>query len=213
MNCRYLVSLTALLVAACATPNVSQDYRLNPSSNDGVVMGSVTYSGRYSGYSVEFRQVPTGQTGRFQTGESVALIPQVPKGDFGSAAPRGTVFAAALAAGDYEIYEWKVGSGYANVRSTAPFSIRFKVEPGKLVYLGNFHFTQTSGMGLMVTGAMLSYAEKHERDIAAFKAKFPALAEFPIAYAVAPGTNEEWLGGRSSTTITVPVFVPIGKGR
>lgn len=211
MSGRSLALTFVVLLAACATPNVEQDFRLNPASNEGVVAGSVTYSGRYSGYSVRYRHLPSGTSGKFETGQGVALIPYVPKGDFNDATLRGNVFAAALPAGDYEIFRWSVGSGAANVGPTVPFSIRFRVEPGKMVYLGNFHFTQTSSMGLTVTGATVTYRESIDRDLPIMKAKFPAFADVPIGYSIPRGTSQENVGGQFTTTITVPVFVPLRK--
>lgn len=200
------VTLTAAL-SACAAQSITQDYTLTAEAREGVVTGSVSYSGRYSGYYVHYRQLPGGVRGEFSFGSSVAVVPD--KGDFSEPGLRGSVFAKALPPGEYEVYRWSVGSGYATVASTEPFSIRFTVEPGKLVYLGNFHFIKTSSLGLTVTGAKLSYKEEIASDLPIFKRKFPALADTPVAYAAAAGTARDDLGGASETHMTTRVFIPV----
>jgi hypothetical protein len=196
-----------LALGSCAATNVGSDYKVTPQSSEGVVTGSVTYGGDYSAYRVHYRQVGGGKSGTFQTGAAMVLLPVPDPGDF-QGGGRGTVFAAALPPGEYEVYRWTLGSGYASASSTAPFSIRFSVEPGKLVYLGNFHFVQTSRMGLTVTGARLVYRDALARDLPVLKRKFPGLAETPVARAVDPATVVTDLGGNSDVRISVPVFVP-----
>ena len=210
MIARCAALLLSVLLAACATPSVPPSFRLDSSKSDGVVSGSLSYDGRYSGYRVLYRRFPDGKPERFEIGESMVLIPTVPQWDFKEANLSGNVFAASLPAGEYEVFAWSVGSGYSRVNPTAPFSIRFRVEPGKMVYLGSFHFQQTSSMGLAVTGVSVSYLDRIERDLAMIKKKYPGLGDAPVAYAIGVGTNEQQLGGRSSNTITVPIFIPVG---
>lgn len=206
---KLIAAFLSFILGACATPDVASDYKIDRESKQGVVTGSVSYVGRPSGYRVYFRQIPGGYSGSFGTGAASTLLPFSEKGDFNDQHGLGTVFAAALPPGEYEIFSWAVASGYANVRSTVPFSIRFTVEPGKLVYLGNFQFRQTAGLGLTVTGATVSYREAIARDIPVFKRKFPGLSETPIAYAVEAGMNRSDLGGQSATIMTIPIFLPV----
>ena len=209
MSLRLLLLLAVAVLSACATPDVGSDYKLRTNSNEGVVAGSVTYNGRFSGYGVLYHQLPSGVSGRFETGQAMLIIPYIPKGDFDDDELKGTVFASALPAGDYEIFAWHVGSGPVHVRSTAPFSIRFRVEPGKAVYLGNFHFTQTDSMGLTVTGAKLTYRDAAQRDLPMIKKKFPMFVDESIAYAAPPGINQDNLGEQFRTQIDLPVFIPV----
>lgn len=203
-----LVGLT-LLLAACATANVNPEYRLKADAAEGVITGSVSYSGRYSGYRVYYRRVGGEELGYFEIGTGNALLPIVEKGDFAIRGLRGTVFAAQLPAGEYEMHRWIVSSGASTVTSTVPFSISFTVDSGKLVYLGNFHFTTTSTMGLTVTGARLSHRDAVERDLPVFQKKFPGLAETPMAYAIEKGAERNNVGGSSFARIVIPIYVPV----
>ncbi len=169
----------------------------------GIAAGSVTYSGRYSKYRVMYRQLPKGVSGSFEYGDSG--FP--PPGDFKDRTLRGAVFAENLPAGEYEIYRWHIRSGLFSVESTNPFSIRFRIDPTKVIYLGNFHFTVTRSLGLSVTGATLTYKDAIGRDLPVLKEKFPGVSEQSIAYALTSGTEQENLGGSHRTTFT-PIFVP-----
>lgn len=209
MKRRLIAVFAVLLLSGCASTDVAKDYRLGPDSKVGVVTGSVSYSGRFSGYGVFYRQLPSGASGTFETGSSMALLPFPDKGDFDQKDLSGTVFAAALPPGDYEIYSWSVGSGPATVEPTMPFSIRFKVESGRLVYLGNFHFRQTAGMGLTVTGVNVSYRDSATRDLPIFRTKFPNLASASISSSVATGFEQQNLGGPAAATIQLPLPVPV----
>jgi hypothetical protein len=182
---------------------------LNATGKAGIVTGSITYAGSLSGYSVFYRALSGGQEGRVQTGEAVLLIPYIPKGDASVLGTPGELFAIELVAGEYEFYSWSVGSGPASVRPTSPFSVRFIVTPGKVVYVGNFRFRQTSRMGLTVTGAQLGYFDRAERDIPLLKKKYPTVEGAEIEVAVERGAAYEQLGGPHATTIMIPVPIPV----
>jgi hypothetical protein len=182
---------------------------LNATGNAGVVTGSITYAGSLSGYSVFYRALSGVKAGRLQTGEAVLLIPYIPKGDVSLLGTRGELFAVELVAGEYEFYSWSVGSGPANVRPTSPFSVRFIVTPGKVVYIGNFHFRQTSSMGLTVTGAQLDYFDRAERDLPLLKKKYPTLEAAGIEVGLERGAAYEQLGGPHATTIMIAVPIPV----
>ena len=201
----FLCLVSALvLLNGCSTPDVDQSYRFGADTADGIVQGSVTYTGSFSRYGVSFHQLPDGVTGRFDTGKSaVAPLPFPSKMDFDEKRLKGTVFAVKLPPGEYEIDRWSVSGGASNVESTVPFSIRFVVEKGKVVYIGNFHFIQVARLGPMVTGATLTYRHEAERDTSMLKAKFPNLAAHPITYSTEPGTNQRNVGGASAVGFTV----------
>jgi len=198
----------SVLIVGCATPDVDATYRLTPASTEGVVTGSVTYKGSFSGYGVHYKQIDGTAQGRFANHHSHYAV-YAPRGDFSTEDYAGVVFAVPLPAGEYEMHEWSIGSGFTTVLSTTPFSIRFKVEPGKMVYAGNFHFTQTTSRGLTVTGARLTYKEAMDRDLPLLKKKFTNLADIPIAYSIAPATQLEDLGGAESRNIQhpIPIFL------
>ncbi|WP_369960036.1 hypothetical protein [Pseudomonas benzenivorans] len=198
-----IVVFGILLLCGCATSNVSKDYALKEDGDVGLVIGSITYDGAYSGYAVSYHRVPSGGAGYFQSGLSNVVIPYFPVGEFESMGLSGNLVATELPAGDYVIDAWSVGSGAAAVRPTKPFSISFRVAPGKATYIGNFHFTQLSNMGLTVTGAKVDYSDKLERDSAVLKAHYSNLSSVSIASAVKPELYVTGLGGNYRTTINI----------
>ncbi|HEY6382939.1 MAG TPA: hypothetical protein VIY07_14175 [Pseudolabrys sp.] len=182
---------------------------MNAAGNAGVVTGSITYAGSFSGYSVLYRALTGADAGRIQTGQGALLIPYIPKGDVSLLGTRGELFAVELPAGEYEFYSWSVGSGFADVRPTSPFSVTFIVIPGKVMYVGNFHFRQTASMGLTVTGVQVDYVDRAERDLPLLSKKYPTLAAAGIDVGLERGAAYEQLGGPHATTITIPVPIPV----
>jgi hypothetical protein len=200
-----IAGLALLALNACATKNIDRNYALDETSGKGVVIGSITYSGTYASYSVYYRKVGGGTAGRFQFGQGMYLFPPLEKDDIRGRGLRGDVFAAELPAGDYEIYSWHVGSGYALVGPSNPFTIRYHIEPGKSVYLGNFHFQRRERLLGGVTGAMLTYKDEAERDLKIFATKYPKLGEFEIGSSIEKGQVYDDLGEGYQTVITVPI--------
>ncbi|MBM3341481.1 MAG: hypothetical protein FJY56_05145 [Betaproteobacteria bacterium] len=205
------IGLVVLLIAAlggCATYEVASDYRITAQTQEGVVIGSITFDWRYSNYRIHIRQL-SGEKERIvsmYTGLPL-MFPMTFQGDFDSA-PKGTVFAMALPPGDYEVFRWSLISGdVASAVSTAPFSIRFKMERGKAVYLENFHFLATSTIGLTVRGARMVYRDRLGRDIPVFKQKYLNMASIDIAYVAQAGIDEPFLGGPSEGKTHIPIFV------
>ena len=202
-----LIALVSVLLG-CATPNIEKDYSLEKNPSMGVVVGSITYQGPYSAYIVGYRQLPDGEAGQFQTGQSQMLIPYFPKKDFSEDDAEGDLFVAALPAGKYEIYWWRFNGGAAHISSEEPFKIEFTVVPGKFVYVGNFQFAISRKIGL-VAGATVTYKDMSERDLPKFKQKYPKFAGAPISAAVEKGANFPNLGGESTANYTIPLIIPV----
>lgn len=192
-----------LLLSACATSGVDEDF-VTPTAKEGLVWGSVTYKGSPATYRVHYRRADRKVEGTFDYQNTRSR-------DFSSRESSGAVFAVPLAAGEYELYQWSVGSGPTIVSSAEPFSIRFKVEPGKSVYIGSFHFVQTAK--LAATDATVSYKDAFARDARVLRRKFPqAAAVTPIPTATRR-TAVDALGG-SSVAVTqninsVPSATPL----
>lgn len=88
-------------LTACAARSVDPSYNLDASAKEGVITGSISYSGRLSGYNVHYRNLSTGDTGRIQVGEAAVLIPIRPKNDLNDRKTFGNIFAIALAPGNF----------------------------------------------------------------------------------------------------------------
>lgn len=207
-----IVLLLCGLLGACAAPNIPQDYKLAESGGKGVAAGSITYQGVYGSYRVRIVAKSDGAEYSIKHGSATTMdISLAFRGEAPDANLRqtGSPFAIELPAGRYVIKSWQVSSGAANIVSAAPIDIEFDVRAGQAIYLGNFHFRQTSHVFRLMTGASAQLSDKADRDIPVLKARFPALAQTPITEALAREANFADLGGSGSTRITIPIFVPV----
>jgi len=201
------VLATTALLGGCAVSDIDGDPQAVQPTNRGLLVGSISYEGRYSGYSVHYRGA-NGEEQRIQIGQGGMIPLSTTQSNFTDKRATGRAFAVPLAPGDYEFYQWTVQSGAWRLASTAPFSVRFTVKPGEAVYIGNFAFLQTDGRGLSVTGARLDYRENAARDLPLLRKMFPILAEAQLTMTVPNGTDIVGLGGASQSTFTIPLPVP-----
>jgi hypothetical protein len=193
-------------LTGCATNNVPSDYLLGAANKGGVAIASITYQGAYSGYIVYYRELSGNASGRFEAGQGMMPIPVPEKSDFGALA-KGKLVVAELPPGEYEIAGWRVSSGYASVSPASSFSIRFRIDPGKAVYIGNFNFVQTARMGLAVTGAEVNFKGEQDRDLSVLKLRYPNFSSAPIAFATPSDVSINKLGGSDSVRFDIPIFV------
>ena len=168
--------ILSLILSACATSSLPEHYALNPRSGKGLVVGSITYAGKYAGYAVLYHQRLDGPEGLFESGRAQVLLPYFP-------------------AGEYEITSWRVGSGGAKVTPTEPFSIWFRVLPGKAV----------NRKGSMVTAVTADYRDMQDRDVAALRHKYPQLSSAPVDRGMDVGPDIRKLGGQYQTSIKIAV--------
>lgn len=206
-----LFGVLILILSACAGPtaSVKESYFLDSKSNNGLLVGSIKYRGLLSGYKVYFKGIKNNQSGYFEAGKGILLIPILPKSDFRNI--NGKLQVTELPPGEYEISHWGVASGYAHLKPTQPFSIKFKIEPGKATYIGSFVFTVTKKMGLTVTGVSVDFQEMYSEDVEVLRQKYPNLAETDIYLGLESGFHENDIGGRSSTSWDMPpILIPVG---
>ncbi len=199
------------LLSGCAlsTPNVSKQYSLDSNSKSGLLVGSIKYHGSLSGYRVFFKGVDNQEKGFFEAGAGTMLIPIPPKSDYSEV--NGKLQVVELPAGEYVIERWSVASGYAHVGQTKPFSIGFKIEPGKATYIGAFVFTVTDTMGLTVTGARVDFKEQYSEDIEVLRRDYQNLKNTNVYLGIEPDFVKENVGGESSTQWNIPwVYRPVG---
>ena len=203
--------VSILILSGCAIPtaSVGKSYSLDSNSPNGVLVGSVKYRGHLSGYKVYFRGLNNNESGYFEAGKGVMLIPSPPKSDFRGLS--GKLQVTELPPGEYEISRWGVTSGYAHLSQTQPFSIKFKIEPGKATYIGSFMFSVTKTMGLTVTGVRVDFQEKYSEDVAVLRQKYPNLEQTDIYMGLERNFHKNDVGGQSSVYFDMPpVFIPVG---
>lgn len=200
------VFIAIIALTGCATQNVTSSYSLDASNKNGIAIASITYQGLDSGYGVLYRELSGKTSGLFEAGHGVKLIPLPNKSDFGTIA-KGKLVVAELSPGEYEIFNWRISSGYASVSPKNKFSIHFTIEPGKAVYIGNFNFIQTRSMGLTVTGGELTFKGEQDRDLTTLKSMYPNFANTPISYATPADVSISKLGGTDNVRFDIPMVI------
>jgi hypothetical protein len=100
---------------------------------------------------------------------------------------RGELVVMSVPAGEYEIHGWWIGaSGWGGLRHSVAkdrLSYRFRVEPGKAIYLGNVHVAVTGDTGITPAAfttakykATSSVRDTRARDFAELPKLAPGLA-------------------------------------
>jgi hypothetical protein len=100
-----------------------------------------------------------------------------PGADFKTAASRGVVGSIRFAPGDYELYNFLVHFPSRDVVAREPFSIPFKVEAGKVTYIGEYLFAAAYGenfFGMTVPAyPLIMTSDKQARDVPIFRSRNP----------------------------------------
>lgn len=206
--------VVASLLTACAASNISSTHVLDAKRNSGVVVGTITYVGGYGSYRLRVVELASDKATRIEHGDAHVLNPMLAfKGEPPNPALqfRGSAFAIELPAGRYALRGWQVSQGAANVWSTSDPNLEFEVKSGEAIYIGNYHFMETSRFGRAITAASVSLKDEQARDLVAVRAAFPSLAVTPVTQSIAPETKIEGIGGESRGKISFPVFIPIAR--
>ena len=181
-----------------------------PSPDKGLLLTSLTYHGSYSGYSVLYRKIGSTDFDTLTIGTGTALIPPgMLDWDIKHRGLRGNIFAIDLPAGDYEVFSWRVSSGYGNTHPVNDFSIPFRIIPGKTTYIGNFKFDRKGGAGGTVLFVDVQQIDESSRDTEIFQKKQTHPATYELEMGIASNTHQHNLGGGSSATLRIPIPIPI----
>ncbi|MDD4963083.1 MAG: hypothetical protein PHI11_04085 [Gallionella sp.] len=167
---RLSLFLIVLLLVGCAVINpvsLPSDLEGKPLDKHGVVFGSIgadSENGFFQDQAIYYRKVGSEQRGAFRyLRTEFSKMPE----DFSSTNVSGSAFSFNLPPGEYEVFNlrlWK-NFGYFDKTTTSKedFSVKFTVEEGKAIYLGEFisrHFSaQFSGSGYFIVST-----NKMERD-------------------------------------------------
>jgi hypothetical protein len=191
-------ALAALALTSCA--NISGSYKFDPSSDEGLIVGTITYDTSLGLYWLYVKPSTSAPPPKIDVGSSM-WPPLTPQFDDALQAKGGT-YAVAVKAGKYTVQGFGVKQGYTMYRSTVPIGIEVVVEKGKTTYLGNLHFWKDD---------QVSLRDKSSRDIPALKAKYEVLRSAPIAFTIAEGTEIKGLGGEFQSRTQFPIMIPIGR--
>jgi hypothetical protein len=163
----FAPALAALVPLGCATStatqNIGPDHIL--ATGTGLAIGSITDESPYANLpALLYRKAGSGGESYFQ-------------------AARGSIIAAELPAGDYEVFSWRVTIEDGWVVAAKPFRVGFRVEPGKAIYFGNYDFHLetralshvASHAGNLTWAGDVACTDQSERDLRMFQARYPAL--------------------------------------
>ena len=195
---RLCVALVAALLASCA--NVPSDYKFDPTSNDGLVVGSITYDSSLGLYSLVVISPGSSKLLKMSVGYS-QWPPLGPLTDDALKA-RGGTYAIAAPAGSYRIVGWEIRQGAKITRSAAPIEVPFTVEKGRASYLGNLHFSEDWEVSLR---------DRSSRDLPVLRARYTVLEQAPLQFTIAKDMNIEKLGGEYRSQFQLPIFIPIAR--
>lgn len=208
---KILIGLISLfLLGGCAARNLSDNYKLQKNSNNGILVGSVSHSERIdSGHTegVIFYNGPKkGKITSFEVllpGTGTYITSMFP-------GTTGRIFVMELLEGEYTFYSWQVPHGperffksksyyytgkvfFSSSENIKP--LKFSVSKGKITYIGNIHFQIGIGkneFGLSPFGyAQPIIQDKYDRDIGIFKERYINMSKNEIIKSLLPKGN--WL--------------------
>src|SRR5206468_10334175 len=175
---RALICVAVCLLAGCVR-TVTADFELKSDSSTGVIVVSVTASGRIPGALI-FYVRPIGDLAKLQT-HSISVLDNrqlidwpVPKSGAPVVQPPGRLAVLDMAPGQYEFYRWSGRVGGSLVESNV-FSRRFEVRAGEVAYLGNLHLTTGNDRNWN-----MSTADRRDRDFRLLATKLPNVPQEKI---------------------------------
>ncbi len=161
----------ALVSCSVGVQNANPDYALDENGKRGLVAFSLSYSG--DNFTLRYWSLDDDDS----RGEIVARAKDVPL-DWSDPPTRLVFFE--LPAGKYEFYEGIDINGPMSER-TAPFSIPFEIEAGKVLYLGNIHYDRT----LRAAKHKTIITDRSPRDTPRLLQKLPNVREEQVTVGVA----------------------------
>ncbi|MGB0370338.1 MAG: hypothetical protein ACPGN3_03245 [Opitutales bacterium] len=198
--------IIASLFSGCVTSYEStlsnEDLKKNPMGpTEGFLVGSFAYQGenpsffgqlandRYSSYGYYFRSTDPGNELKGNVADGLRSFMGIGnKTDFDIKGGKGEVFILRLPEGNYEFYNYSFydnrGSFSVTHNRKSDFSIPFKIEAGKALYVGSIIAKHTWGknsLGMTIpTGGYHEFENEQTRDLEILTEKFPILFEYPL---------------------------------
>ncbi|MBQ4834807.1 hypothetical protein [Pseudoalteromonas luteoviolacea] len=124
---RICTILTTIFISGCASQNIDDVYVENVKPSNGVVWGTMSYSGVYADYQLHFQNMDTE--------ESIFI-------SLNSNVNEDGVFAISLPEGVYRIVGWQVSSPFLSIYKKGEAHQSFVSSHQKLTYIGRVHFEQ-----------------------------------------------------------------------
>jgi len=176
---RWTIAI-ALLLTGCAASNIARDYVPDPKHPDGVAVVSLTRSGIGAQFNL-FINV-RGIDRQYDT--KIVITELLTSSDWSCPAlgtiaedkPCGRLAVLRLLPGSYEFYSWSGSTGSASIWPRQPFSKKFTVVAGTVVYLGNVHLAIGSSGFSVQGGYQVRTADMRDRDLPLLHRNYPKIA-------------------------------------
>lgn len=192
------------LVSGCQTTiqsNIRTDYAFESNKDTGLIIGTVGhpedvddmaftsfYINHYSGNPkgiLSFRE------------RSLFYSNHPAEFEYEDAGNKGMLFVLEFPAGEHSVDYWTIQFGFWIVSpKSAPTPLDFKLQPGEILYLGNFHMHPTKRKylaGEFQEGGIPVITDQSDRDIQLFRELYPNFSARNIKSNVlhdGPWTNE-----------------------
>jgi hypothetical protein len=186
---RILSMSVLLLLTACAT-NVSPNFKFDPNPSTGLVVGSISYESANAAFTLYAKNTLSGKLFKLEGGCLPPCFFTSGDGRFTDEQPlgqRGYGYAVEVPAGDYLIAGWRASKASVIYHSVRSPDIPFKVEPGKVTYLGNLHFDPH--------WQDVQLRDRSFRDLAALRVTYPVLVSAPLAVTISDDVVIHRVGG------------------
>jgi hypothetical protein len=193
---RICIAATVVVMAGCATqivPNAPDEVSAAKlDSKTGVLVGSfsrITERQEHVSHAIYFQhENPDYLPYEIRSFHGNDMLGLHPEDDFHESDREGLLFAFVLPAGNYHFVSYALESGEGHWRPTKPFSVPFKVEAGKVNYVGDIHLVVNEGKDIfgMTTakGGKFHFINAKNKDIPILKNKYPDIPWADLAITV-----------------------------
>jgi len=173
--------------------NISEKSRFDSNSKNGILVFSVTQSSRLANGQVYFRSLTNNDTFYVKALERGGWG----YGDSDFSRLQGRLFAIEVKSGRYTIKTWQIHERENWIFPRyKPEEIEFKIEPGKIVYIGEIYFHFRMGENLFgmsrVFGGYPEIKNSFERDYELFKVNYSRYSDIPYDRQVEE--KKSWVG-------------------
>ena len=149
-----ITSVTLLLLAGCITPpriaqnNFAFQTRSKPLEGSGVIVGTIVrdIDQKWESYELNIRRID-GEKSSYAV-LNLGAGGMFSKNEVDLAGTPGATFAKELPAGEYEIYRHSAYVGGVWRSTNHPYSVRFTVPEGEIIYLGRIRVQHVFGKNM-----------------------------------------------------------------
>ena len=174
------------LVSGCQTTvlsNIRTDYDFKSNKDTGLIVGTVSHPKDTDSITFSMFHI------NYYSGNPKALLNFRERGifyyghpaefEFEDSGNKGKLFVLELPAGEHSVDYWQIANGYNRwYPKSAPSPLEFMIQPGEVLYLGNFHMQiipPKKWYKVLDEGFPL-IRDKNERDIQLFRELYPSFS-------------------------------------